>query len=171
MSRVNRTMLIVVLALVSIGCTYQRAYVSYSEANDQIPIRPEGWAGERLGRVTANEGGAIWKDCTSVAEGALWVLLEETRRLGGNAIGEIRWFPTRPDRTTADPICRQRWGWFLVWPILATPAFQRAAVEAYAFRVDHPESLPAGAWMIPDLEEERIALVERMLADMQARSD
>jgi hypothetical protein len=170
MHRVNRTVLIVVLALVSIGCTYHRAYVSYSEVDDRIPIRSEGWAGERLGRVSANEGGAIWKECTNVAEGALWVLLEETRRLGGNAIGDVRWFPETPDRASDAPVCRQRWGWFLVWPILATPAFQRAAVEAYAYRIDDAESPPTGTFMIPDLERERIALVERMLADSQARS-
>lgn len=31
----------------------------------------------------------MWKDCTKVAEAAVWVLIEDTRRLGGNAVGNV----------------------------------------------------------------------------------
>jgi len=54
--------------------------------------------------------------------------------------------------------------------MLATPAFQRAKVDAYAYRVHDPDSMQVGTYLIPELHEERIALVARMLAEAQPLS-
>jgi hypothetical protein len=155
--------MICVLVIVSSGCSYHRAYVSYEEGDGTLPIRRDGWQGERLGTVSAKEGGAIWKNCTRVAEGSVWVLMEETRKLGGNAIGEIRWFPER--RATTDPVCRQGWGWVLIWPVLATPAFQSARAVAVAYRVDESVPMESGMFLIPESVEERRELAARIAAD------
>jgi hypothetical protein len=126
----RRTVIVLGLILVlSSACSYNRAYVSYGDYEADIPLSTEGWKGVRLGKVTAREGGAIWRECTSVAEGSLFVLIEETRRLGGNAVGEIRWIPRQPDRVSEEPTCTRRWGWFLVWPVLATHLFQTASSD------------------------------------------
>jgi hypothetical protein len=154
----------VLLAAVS-ACTYHRAYFSYEDKGDEFPIRTDGWEGVRLGRVYASEGGAIWKDCTPIAEAAVWVLMDQTRKLGGNAIGEIHWFPDNPNRTTADPVCKQGWGWFLVWPVLATPAFQRARVEAVAYRIDDPAATQSGMYLIPVSVDEQRLLAARIVAE------
>jgi hypothetical protein len=42
------------------------------------------------------------------------------------------WFPDE-SVTTDRPCCRQLWGWMLVWPVLATPAFQIAKGEETAY--------------------------------------
>jgi hypothetical protein len=164
MRRVGIVSVCLLLAVVS-ACSYHRAYFSYEENGDEIPIRTDGWEGVRLGRVYASEGGAIWKDCTPIAEAAVWVLMDETRKLGGNAIGELRWFPDKPSRTTTDPVCRQGWGWFLVWPVLATPAFQRARVEAFAYRIEDRAAAQSGLYLIPDSRDERQLLAARIVAE------
>jgi hypothetical protein len=95
----------------------------------------------------------------------LWVLMEDTRKMGGNAIGEIRWIPRNPSRTTADPTCRKKWGWVLIWPLLATPAFQSARVEAVAYNVPDTGTAEAGLYLIPENASERAALVRRVVND------
>jgi hypothetical protein len=155
------------LLLVSVaGCSYQRAYVSYTEyEKEDIQAAATGWDGQRLGRVAANEGGALWERCTDVAEGSMWVLMDDARRMGGNAIGEIRWVPQDPKRTTDQPTCKKKWGWFLVWPVLATPGFMSARVEAVAYNVPDLSAAAAGVHVIPDDELERAALARRLVDD------
>ena len=92
----------VALALVVSACTYHRAYISYDDPKGDVMLRAGAWQGERLGVVRASEGGAIWKDCTTVAEASVWVLMEETRKLGGNAIGDFRWVPQHPGHSSAE---------------------------------------------------------------------
>jgi hypothetical protein len=89
--------------------------------------------------------------------------MEDTRKMGGNAIGEIRWIPRNPSRTTADPTCRKKWAWILVWPVLATPAFQSARVEAVAYSVPDTSAAEAGLYLIPEDASERTALVRRIV--------
>lgn len=152
----------VALTLAMSACTYHRAYISYDDRSGEVLMRAGTWQGERLGVVRASEGGAVWKDCTEVAEASLWVLMEEARKLGGNAIGDFRWVPQHPQHSSDVPTCRQRWGWFLVWPAVLSPAFQSAGVEAVAYRVDDPDQARAGVYAIPDSEPERRALAERI---------
>jgi hypothetical protein len=154
-----------VLLWSAIGCSYHRAYVSYSKYEEDVQVAAAGWDGRRLGPVSAREGGALWEKCTDVAAGSLWVLMEDTRKIGGNAIGEIRWIPRNPRRTTADPTCRKKWGWVLVWPVLATPAFQSARVEAVAYHVPDTSTAEAGLYLIPNDPNERQALARRIAND------
>ena len=153
----------VVLVGSALGCSYHRAYVSYSEYEEDVQVAAAGWDGRRLGPVSAHEGGALWEKCTDVAAGSLWVLMEDTRKMGGNAIGEIRWIPRNRNRATADPTCRKKWGWILVWPVLATPAFQSARVEAVAYNVPDTSAAEAGLYLIPEDPNERHALAQRIV--------
>lgn len=147
------------------GCAYQRAYIAYDRPEQALPLAATPFAGEAVGVVKAAEGGPVWKDCTKVAEAAVWVLIDETRRHGGNAVGNIRWFPNDPGDTTDRPCCRQRWGWVLVWPVLATPAFQIAEVEGTAYRLAEPERAASHLYVIPQTETARADLVARIVSD------
>jgi hypothetical protein len=165
MKRFLTLMVCVVLIGSGLGCSYHRAYVSYPEHEEDVQVAAAGWDGRRLGPVSAREGGALWEKCTSVAEGSLWVLMEDTRKMGGNAIGEIRWIPRNQNRTTDNPTCRKKWGWILVWPVLATPAFQSARVEAVAYHVPDTSTAEAGLYLIPDDAAEREILAYRIVAE------
>jgi hypothetical protein len=147
------------------ACAYQRAYVAYDQHEGGLPLAATPLAGEAIGVVRAAEGGPVWKDCTAVAKAAVWVLIDETRRVGGNAVGNIRWFPSDPGDTTDRPCCRQRWGWILVWPVLATPAFQIAEVEGTAYRLAEPAHGASGVYLIPEGTEARAELVSRIVGD------
>jgi hypothetical protein len=148
------------------ACTHQRAYLNYEDSPGEIQMRAGGWDGERLGVVRASEGGPIWKDCTDVAEASIWMLMEATRELGGNAIGEFRWVPQHPKHSSDAPTCRQRWGWFLVWPAVLSPAFQSAGVEAAAYLVDGPEAAREGLYIVPESEVERMLLAQRIASEV-----
>ena len=106
----------------------------------------------------------MWERCTAVAEGSLWVLMEDARKLGGNAIGEIRWIPRNQNRATDDPTCRKKWGWILIWPVLATPAFQSARVEAVAYKVPDASATEAGLYLLPEDPDERWILAREIAA-------
>ena len=160
------TLVVCVVVLGSVfGCSYHRAYVSYSKVEEDVQVAAAGWDGRRLGPVSAREGGALWEKCTAVAEGSLWVLMDDTRKMGGNAIGEIRWIPMNPKRTSEDPTCRKKWGWILIWPVLATPAFQSARVEAVAYNVPDTGAAEAGLYLIPDDPNEREILAQRIVTE------
>jgi len=164
----KRLMTLVVCVVVlgsGIGCSFHRAYVSYSKVDEDVRVAATGWDGRRLGPVSAREGGALWEKCTAVAEGSLWVLMDDTRKMGGNAIGEIRWIPRSLKRVTEDPTCRKKWGWILIWPVLATPAFQSARVEAVAYNVPDTSTAEAGLYLIPDDPNEREILAQRIVAE------
>ena len=164
----KRMMTLVVCVVVlgsGFGCSYHRAYVSYSKVAEDVQVATAGWDGRRLGPVSAREGGALWEKCTAVAEGSLWVLMDDTRKIGGNAIGEIRWIPMNQKRTTDDPTCRKKWGWILIWPVLATPAFQSARVEAVAYNVPDGSSTEAGLYLIPEDPDDRWILAQIIVAD------
>lgn len=164
----NRSVVLTACALIlgsAAGCSYHRAYVSYPTIDQDVRVAAAGWEGRRLGPVSAHEGGALWEKCTDIAEGSLWVLMEDTRRMGGNAIGEIRWIPRNPSRTTDEPTCRKKWGWVLIWPVLATPAFQSARVEAVAYDVPDTSSATAGLYVIPEDDAQRVALARRIVAE------
>ena len=165
MKRLAAVMGCVVLLATAFGCSYHRAYVSYSEYQEDVRVASAGWEGRRLGPVSAGEGGALWEKCTDIAEGSLWILMEDTRRMGGNAIGEIRWIPQNRNRTTDQPTCKKKWGWVLVWPVLATPGFMSAKVEAVAYNVPDADVTQAGLYRIPEDLDEREILVQRIVAD------
>jgi len=157
--------LLAVAVALSGACAYQRAYVAYDHPEQGLPLAAAPLTGEAIGVVRAAEGGPVWKDCTAVARAAVWVLIDETRRLGGNAVGNIRWFPNDPGDTTDRPCCRQRWGWVLVWPVLATPAFQVAEVEGTAYRLAEPVNHASAVYLIPESADARADLVTRIVED------
>lgn len=154
-----------VLLWSSFGCSYHRAYVSYNEYQEDVQVAATGWEGRRLGPVGAREGGALWERCTDVAEGSLWILMEDARKMGGNAIGEIRWVPQDPKKTTEVPTCKKKWGWFLIWPVLVTPGFMSAKVEAVAYNVPDASAAVAGLYLIPEDPEAREALARSITAE------
>lgn len=162
MRRLASVMAVVALLLTVSACTYHRAYIAYEDHGSDVAMRAQSWDGERLGVVRASEGGAVWKDCTTVAEASIWILMEETRKLGGNAIGDFRWVPQHPEHSSETPMCRQRWGWFLIWPAVLSPAFQSAGVEAVAYKVADPTSARAGLYPIPEPAADRMALAQRI---------
>ncbi len=163
----NRTgaCLACVVVVAAFGCSYQRAYISYTEYEDDVQVAASGWDGQRLGAVSANEGGAIWEKCTDAAKGSMWLLIEDARKMGGNALGEIRWVPQNASRTTDEPTCKKKWGWFLVWPVLVTPGFMSAKVEAVAYNVPDTSAAVAGLYVIPENPDERAALARRIVDD------
>jgi hypothetical protein len=169
MNRMGAVIATVVVLLGVSACTHQRAYFNYEDKQDEIKMRTGGWDGERLGTVTASEGGPVWKDCTEVAEASIWMLMQATREMGGNAIGEFRWVPKNPKHSSDAPTCRQRWGWVLVWPVLATRAFQSAGVEAVAYRIDDTEVAHEGLYLIPVPEEERRLLAQQIASETISR--
>jgi hypothetical protein len=146
------------------ACAYQRAYIAYDRSVEGLPLAATPLDGEVIGVVRAAESGPVWKDCTAVARAAVWVLIDETRRLGGNAVGNIRWFPNE-SAATDRPTCRQRWGWVLVWPVLVTPAFQVAEVEGTAYRLAEPVNHASAVYLIPESADARADLVTRIVDD------
>jgi len=163
MNRSIALMTCVVMVAAAGGCSYHRAYISYDRNQDDVRIAASAWDGQRLGPVTASEGGAIWEKCTDVAEGSVWVLMDEARRMGGNALGDIRWVPQTPSRSTEIPTCKKKWGWFLIWPVLVTPAFMSASVEAVAYDVPDLDRLPEGVVAIPESDADRVALARQIV--------
>lgn len=160
---------LVIGSLVCLGssCSYHRAHIDYSEYADKMPIQGGTIQGEKLGKVSANEGGAFWNDCTKSARGSIWLLMDQTHDLGGNAIGEIRWLPAADERTTEKPTCKKKWAWFLVWPVMVTPVFMSTRVEAEAYRIESPAQadIGDGLYAIPETVAGREALAERIVAE------
>jgi len=157
-------LLLAVSAVTSSACTYHRAYFDHAEVEEKMPIRNAAWDGELIGPLRAGEGGAIWEKCTNIARGSIWLLMDDARKMGGNAIGDVRWMPQNPKHTADDPSCKKKWGWFLIWPVLLTPGFQSARVDANAYLVPE-DSQHTGIYLIPDSDEDRMLVVERLLAE------
>lgn len=155
--------IMILLAVVAGACSSHRAHVTHS--TQTLPMWNESLAGEVLGPVAANEGGFLWTECTKAAEGSLWVLIQQTREMGGNAIGDVKWLPKRSKGPLEYPACKRKWGFALVWPVTLTPAFMSTRVEGVAYRVeDVAAAESAGLFFVPPSDDEQQVLVERMLA-------
>ena len=90
MRRTKAKLLALFLVFLSVSCTYHRAHFNHSDYAGQMPLSESSWSGESLGPVAANEAGAFWESCTKSAKGTVWILIDETRRMGGNAIGDAK---------------------------------------------------------------------------------
>jgi hypothetical protein len=154
-----------VLLLCVVSCTYHRAHFNHADYAAEMPLSDQPWSGEEIGPVAANEAGAVWIDCTRAAKGTVWILIDETRRMGGNAIGDIRWIPKKEKKDLRVPSCRKAWGWVLLWPALLSPVFMSSRAEGIAYKVDESELPRAGLYLIPETDEGQMQLVERILAD------
>jgi hypothetical protein len=171
MRRLIAGTLVVSLLFLVTSCTYHRAHINYSDYAAEMLMKDSAWDGEQLGRVEANEAGAIWNECTKSAKGTIWVLIDETKRLGGNAIGDIRWIPRKHEKDLRVPTCKKGWGWFLVWPVVASPVFMSSRAEANAYKVDEANLPRAGLYLIPETAEGQEKLVERILAEATSVSE
>lgn len=169
MRRVEALVAGLVLLMTGAACTYHRAYINYEQPGGDVQMKAGAWEAQSLGVVRASEGGPVWKDCTRVAEASIWVLIEETRARGGNAIGDFRWVPAHPKRSSDTPMCRQRWGWFLIWPAVLSHAFQSAGVEAVAYKLEIPIEASAGIHPIPSSEMDRRRLAARIAGQAVVR--
>ena len=166
MRRMTAGLLVLSSISLSVSCTYHRAHLNHSDYATQMPISESAWDGESLGPVAANEAGAFWNDCTKSVKGTLWILIDETRRMGGNAIGDIRWIPNKEKKGRLTvPTCRKAWGWLLLWPAMVTPVFMSSRAEGVAYTVDESELPRAGLYLIPETDEGQSKLVERILAE------
>jgi hypothetical protein len=165
MRRLTGLVAAAVMVIANGACTYHRAYMDLKDEGGDIRLKGGSWEGESLGVVRASEGGPVWKSCTAVAEASIWILLEETRARGGNAIGDFRWVPAHPKHSSEAPMCRQRWGWFLVWPAVLSHAFQSAGVEAVAYKIDEGEPAPAGVFAVPESRDEQRVLVAHLVGE------
>jgi hypothetical protein len=54
----------------------------------------------------------------------------------------------------------------LVWPVLATPAFQIAEVEGTAYRLAEPAHEASGIYLIPETAEARAELAAQIVGDV-----
>jgi hypothetical protein len=122
--------------LLTSACTYHRARISYDDPAQPVPIREAEWEGELLGHVASNEGGAIWNNCTKSAETSLWAVIDDAQRMGGNAIGNVRWIPKKEKGNRDRPTCRKGWGWLAIWPVALTTVFMSSRVEAGVYRAE-----------------------------------
>jgi len=166
MRRTIASSLALCLLALSISCTYHRAHFNHSDYAAEMPLSDSAWGGESLGPVAANEAGAVWIDCTKAAKGTVWILIDETRSMGGNAIGDIRWIPKKEKKGRLTvPACRKAWGWALIWPALLSPVFMSSRAEGIAYKVDESELPRAGLYRIPETDEGQMKLVERILAE------
>jgi hypothetical protein len=165
MQRMTARVLIVFVLVVGLSCSYHRAHFSYEDYAERFPVSEFAWEGERLGEIAANEGGAFWNDCTKSARGTIWLLIDQTKQLGGNAIGEIRWIPKAEERSSGQPTCKKQWGWFLIWPVMVTPVFMSSRAEAYAYSIPEGTETGAGLYRIPETREEQEQLVDRIVGE------
>jgi len=157
--------LVAAVLLLTVSCTFHRARIDYEADIPEMPIRGESWNGEMLGHLAYNEGGAIWNDCTKSATTSLWVVIDDAQRMGGNAIGNIRWIPKKESGNTDRPTCRKGWAWLLLWPVTATKVFMSSRVEADVYKVSDSAALRPGVYRIPETENGRTALVTRLLSE------
>jgi hypothetical protein len=153
--------------LVTSSCTFHRARISYENRPEQIPILEAEWEGELLGHVASNEGGAIWNNCTKSAETSLWAVIDDAKRMGGNAIGNIRWIPKKEKGNTERPTCRKGWGWLALFPVALTTVFMSSRVEADVYRIADEQAVESGFYRIPEDTGERADLIDLILAHRQ----
>jgi len=170
MRRLVTLALLLTLPVLVVSCTYHRAHFDYTDLTETVPLRESEWAGEKLGPVAANDGGAIWNDCTKSSRGTIWHLVHQTRELGGNAIGEIRWLPKTEKHSSGDPTCKRAWAWLVLWPVATTKVFMSTRAEAYAYKVPEEALVGSGLYRIPEDPAEAERVVERILAENPART-
>lgn len=84
-----------------------------------------------LGFVSGEAGGYVWMPCRERAQMSLDELLEQARKLGADAIGQVQWDATRDDI----PGCQRKYLYGLTVFMLATPMMLNTRVEAMAYQV------------------------------------
>lgn len=141
------------------SCSTHRAMIRYNDYKKQIAIIPGSWDGSYLGKVSGEEGGFIWSNCTEKAKGSMRELIMKAKNMGANALGDIKWAASE----TAQPKCKRGWGYILLLPFIFTPLFMSTRVEATAYKVKRSK-LKAHMYMLPEDEMEEEAFIEMILA-------
>ncbi len=149
---------LVLLFLVS-GCSTHQTALNYKEIKEFHVDRGEIQA-VNLGRVEGRHRSPAWESCGYAARTALWKMISEAKKMGANAVGDLRW----RDGRSPDARCKRRWGYFVFPLFYLTPAFMDAQIVATAYLVEDPD---LALYSLPAEPGEEGALVERMLAGLR----
>lgn len=153
------TACVTALALLStvISCSTSRAHLDYSEFASKMPVQAGSYGGQNLGKVTGEEGGAVWDDCSKKAKGSLMDMIANARAKGATAVGDVKWYATG----TSEPSCKKGWGYVIVWPFLLTPLFMSTRVDGIAYKGGGKKS---GMYQLPTDPQQDASLADRILA-------
>jgi len=144
------------------NCTTNRALIRYSDIKE-VAAKEGKWDGKPLGTVHSDIGGAIWDECTELAQRNLRAVVMQAQNMGANALGGFVWLPG-DERESTEPVCKKRWGWFAMWPFILTPLFVSADVTAQAYNIPGLEKDSKSVYYIPKTKEGRENLIKRLLA-------
>lgn len=129
------------LNLLLLSCTHVRVRFPIEEQASLSDLHwrddlVEGAANiKAVGKARADEKGSIFDNCERLVERAIFTLADEARALKGNTIGRQLWFPGDAETYTT-PRCKRRWAFFLFPPLVFSPWFMSATVEAPIFATD-----------------------------------
>jgi len=143
------------------NCSTHSALMRYSDI-ESISAKESSWDGEVLGTIYSDMGGAIWVECTELAQRNIRNLVFQAQNMGANAIGDFEWLPG-DKASQSTPACKKRWGWFALWPFVLTPLFESADVSAKAYKVPGLDKDSKSVYYIPDTKEGREELIQRLL--------
>jgi hypothetical protein len=150
---------IIALSVVTVACSTHRAHLKVSEFKE-MPISNGPMSGQNLGRISGEDGGAIWNNCTEKARGSVVELIAEAQTKGANAIGDITWHATG----NSEPGCKKGWGYLIIWPFILTPLFMSTKVEGTAYKTSG--KLKTGMYPVPTTPEEEEQLVDQLVAQL-----
>lgn len=113
------------------ACSTHTAFINYKDFKSDMPIKAEAYKGQMLGQVAGEEGGAVWDNCTTKAQGSVRAMIANARAMGANAIGEVRWAANG----SSTPTCKKSWGYCAMPIFLLTPLFLSTKVMGTAYKV------------------------------------
>ncbi|MCJ8275478.1 MAG: hypothetical protein HRT44_03060 [Bdellovibrionales bacterium] len=149
--------LMVVLFAIS-ACSTHKARINYNDFRDSgVAMKSGSWDGQDMGRISGEDGGAVWDNCTEKARGSVEELIDQAKDAGANAVGDIKWHASN----SAEPRCKKGWGYTLLWPFLLTPLFMSTKVEGTAYKV---KKVSKGMMMLPTTEEEKEAFITALVS-------
>jgi hypothetical protein len=151
---------VIALSFTLAACSTHQANLQYSEFSDRMLLKPDAIAGQDLGPVTGEHGGAVWDECTEKARSSVTRMIEAAKAKGANAIGNIKWYASG----NATPTCKKGWGYFVIWPFVLTPLFMSTRVDGTAYKTDAAKAKKAGLMMVPTNQAELEAFVDNVMA-------
>lgn len=158
MKNFSKLLLIAILSIQVSGCSTHKAYLKYESLSDNIQIKDESLSGKALGHVRGNEGGAIWDNCTKKAEDSVREMVAQAKKLGANAIGDIKWYASG----NSNPTCKKGWGYLLIWPFILTPLFMSTAVDGTAYQIGHGKK-SSSIFSLPQNKQEEDELIQKIM--------
>ena len=135
--------------------------INEDEDSDGVIMQSEKVSiGKKIADIKGKGSGPMNSACDDLVLLAARRLVRKAQLLRANVIGNVRW------RKRLKPVCKQKWGWFLVYPMLLTPWSQNAKVTGEAYRVDAPASLNESFYFIPDDATQREAVAVKIARDL-----